>query len=70
MINLVANVRAGYRKGAVHAAKSAAAAEGDPLPGAYRRLYRLWFAFGFPAFVAVLAIVWLIVARPDLPGLF
>ena len=41
-----------------------AAAAGAPLPPAYRRLYRRWFALGFPAFAAVLAILWLMVARP------
>jgi uncharacterized membrane protein len=41
-----------------------AAAEGTSLPGAYHRLWRLWFAFGFPAFAAVIAIVWLMVAKP------
>jgi uncharacterized membrane protein len=41
-----------------------AAAAGQPLPAAYRRLFRLWFAFGFPAFGAVLAIFWLMIARP------
>ena len=41
-----------------------AAAEGAPLPPAYHRLYRLWFWFGFPAFAAVLAIIWLMLARP------
>ena len=44
----------------------AAADAGEPLPDAYHRLYRLWFAFGFPAFAAVLAIVWLMLARPAL----
>lgn len=44
-------------------ARSAAAA-GEPLPERYFRLYRIWFAFGFPAFFAVLAIVWLMTARP------
>ena len=44
----------------------AAAHEGEPLPAAYYRLYRVWFAFGFPAFAAVLAIFWLMIARPDL----
>ena len=34
------------------------------LPEQYYRLYRIWFACGFPAFFAVLAIVWLMVARP------
>ena len=38
--------------------------EGAPLPPAYHRLYRLWFAFGFPAFGAVLAIVWLMLTKP------
>lgn len=42
----------------------AAAAQGEALPEAYFKLYRLWFAFGFPAFFAVLAIIWLMVARP------
>ena len=42
----------------------AAAADGAPLPPAYYRLYRLWFWFGFPAFAAVLAILWLMIARP------
>lgn len=39
---------------------------GAPLPRAYHRLYRCWFAFGFPAFAAVLVIVWLMLARPPL----
>ncbi|MCC6982793.1 MAG: DUF2269 family protein, partial [Bauldia sp.] len=43
---------------------AAAAAAGEVLPPAYHRLYRIWFAFGFPAFFAVLAIVWLMIARP------
>lgn len=44
----------------------AAAEKNLPLPPLYHRLYRLWFAFGFPAFFAVLGIVWLMVARPAL----
>ncbi|HET9428733.1 MAG TPA: DUF2269 domain-containing protein [Allosphingosinicella sp.] len=44
----------------------AAAASGAALPAAYHRLYRLWFAFGFPAFAAVLGILWLMIARPEL----
>jgi uncharacterized membrane protein len=42
----------------------AAAASDAPLPPAYHRLFRLWFWFGFPAFTAVLAILWLMIARP------
>lgn len=41
-----------------------AAQTGAPLPDAYHRLFRLWFAFGFPAFAAVLGIVWLMMTRP------
>jgi uncharacterized membrane protein len=37
---------------------------GQPLPPAYYRLFRIWFAFGWPAFAAVLAIFWLMIARP------
>jgi uncharacterized membrane protein len=40
---------------------------GAPLPTAYHTLFRTWFAFGFPAFAAVLAIFWLMIARPGLP---
>ena len=36
------------------------------LPPEYHRLYRLWFAFGVPAFISVLAIIWLMLARPNL----
>jgi uncharacterized membrane protein len=44
----------------------AAAAEGSPLPARYHRLFWTWFAFGFPAFSAVLAIFWLMIARPGI----
>jgi uncharacterized membrane protein len=44
----------------------AAAREGLPLPGQYHRLYRVWFACGIPAFLAVLAILWLMLAKPSL----
>lgn len=43
-----------------------AAASGEPLPTAYHRLYRIWFAFGFPAFISVVAILWLMIAKPPL----
>ncbi|MFZ2099359.1 MAG: DUF2269 domain-containing protein [Oricola sp.] len=43
-----------------------AAVEGAALPDAFHRLYRIWFACGFPAFAAVIAIVWLMLARPDI----
>lgn len=49
---------------------AAALREDRPLPPQYHRLLRLWFAFGFPAFAAVLAIFWLMIARPRLPFLF
>jgi uncharacterized membrane protein len=44
----------------------AAADDGRPLPPVYYRLFRWWFAFGFPAFAAVLAIFWLMIARPPI----
>ena len=43
-----------------------AAARGRAPAGRYHRLFRLWFAFGFPAFAAVLAIFWLMIAKPRL----
>ena len=44
----------------------AAAASQRPLPPEYHRLFRLWFWFGFPGFGSVLAILWLMIARPSL----
>jgi uncharacterized membrane protein len=45
---------------ATHAASQSAA-----LPPAYFRLFWTWFAFGFPAFAAVMAILWLMIERPS-----
>ncbi|TIO20507.1 MAG: DUF2269 family protein [Mesorhizobium sp.] len=42
----------------------AAAKAGQLLPPRYHRLFRLWFVFGFPAFGAVAAILWLMITRP------
>ena len=39
---------------------------GQDLPDAYHRLYRWWFAFGFPAFAAVLIIFWLMLTKPSI----
>ncbi|OWV98157.1 hypothetical protein ATY81_19860 [Rhizobium sp. R72] len=36
------------------------------LPTDYFRLYRIWFAFGFPAFFAVIGILWLMVNKPTI----
>ncbi|MCG7572356.1 DUF2269 domain-containing protein [Phaeobacter sp. CNT1-3] len=41
-----------------------AAEMGAALPDRYHRLFRIWFACGFPAFFAVLAILWLMLTRP------
>lgn len=43
-----------------------AAAAGTAVPPAYHRLFWTWFAFGFPAFGAVLGIFWLMIARPEI----
>ena len=45
---------------------TAAVAHNKPLPELYHRLFWTWFAFGFPAFAAVLGILWLMVLRPAL----
>ena len=37
---------------------------GTPLPPRYHELFRIWFLCGIPAFAAVLAIIWLMIARP------
>ena len=43
-----------------------AAATDTPLPPEYYRLMRWWFGLGWPAFLAVIAIFWLMVAAPPL----
>jgi uncharacterized membrane protein len=43
----------------------AAAVTGTPLPAAYRRVMHWWFWLGWPAFLGVLAIFWLMVAKPQ-----
>lgn len=43
-----------------------AVADNGPLPPDYYWYYRIWFAFGFPAFISVLLILWLMIARPGL----
>jgi uncharacterized membrane protein len=45
---------------------SIAAAKGSPLPPEYHRIFWLWFSFGIPAFIAVSAILWLMIAKPQL----
>ena len=42
--------------------------DNKPLPPAYYRCMRVWFALGWPAFIAVSAIFWLMVAKPTLWG--
>jgi len=41
-------------------------ARGEALPPAYQTYFRWWFALGWPAFIAMLAIFWLMVAKPQL----
>jgi uncharacterized membrane protein len=43
-----------------------ALAQGQPLPVQARKMYRIWFALGWPAFAALIGIYWLMVTKPDL----
>ncbi len=43
---------------------------GLSLPTAYHQKARLWFWLGWPAFLALVAAVWLMVAKPDLSVLW
>jgi len=38
----------------------------QPLPPQYTRTMRFWFWLGWPAFIAVLTIYWLMITKPDL----
>ena len=44
----------------------AAARAGRPLPPRYHAYFRAWFALGWPAFTAVIAIFWLMLVKPSL----
>ena len=48
----------------------AALANGQPLSPDYHRKARQWFWLGWPAFIALVAAVWLMVAKPDLSNLW
>lgn len=48
----------------LHRMAKKALRDGTPLPPRYYRLARLWFLLGWPAFIGVLAIFWLMIARP------
>ena len=42
----------------------AAAAQGKALPPRYVMIFRRWFLFGIPGFGSVMAILWLMIAKP------
>ena len=42
----------------------AAAERSQPLPPRYFALFRRWFLFGIPGFGSVMAILWLMIAKP------
>ncbi|MCP4185529.1 MAG: DUF2269 domain-containing protein [Hyphomicrobiales bacterium] len=42
----------------------ASAGAGVPLTARYKRLYRIWFACGIPAFAAIIILLWLMIIRP------
>ncbi|MCP5086531.1 MAG: DUF2269 domain-containing protein [Rhodobacteraceae bacterium] len=44
----------------------AAGREGQPVPAEAHRLFRLWFLLGWPAFLALIAVFWLMVSKADL----
>lgn len=39
---------------------------GRALPSGYHKYFAIWFALGWPAFLGVIAIYWLMVAKPEL----
>lgn len=43
-----------------------AAAEGAALPARYHAIMRAWFWLGWPAFLALVVVFWLMVAKPEL----
>lgn len=43
-----------------------AADRGEPLGADYRKTMHLWFALGWPAFLGLMVVFWLMVAKPPL----
>lgn len=50
----------------MRAMAAAADGSGQDLPARYHRYFKLWLVLGCPAFVAMLAIFWLMVFRPEM----
>lgn len=44
---------------------TAVSVAGTPLPAAYHRVMRWWFWLGWPAFISVIVIFWLMVFKPS-----
>lgn len=42
--------------------------QGAPLPNDAQRLYRIWFALGWPAFISLMTVFWLMIAKPQFGG--
>lgn len=42
----------------------AAATAGKPLPALYHRYFRIWFSLGWPAFIGLILVFYLMVAKP------
>jgi uncharacterized membrane protein len=40
--------------------------DAQPLPALAERYMRIWFILGWPAFIALLAVFWLMIAKPEL----
>ncbi|MCP5037712.1 MAG: DUF2269 domain-containing protein, partial [Rhodobacteraceae bacterium] len=43
-----------------------ALAAGTPLPASAHKAFRLWFVLGWPAFIALTGVFWLMVTKPSL----
>lgn len=50
----------------LHTMAKNAAETGADLPPEYTKLFRIWIVCGFPAFAGVMAILWLMIAKPSL----
>jgi uncharacterized membrane protein len=50
----------------MHRMADTALRSGQPMPALYRTYARWWFALGWPAFLGVIAIFYLMVFKPDL----
>ena len=62
-MSIQSDIQAAFRRHLDQFAAEAVAAQGD-LPPRYHKLFRIWFWLGWPAFISLIIIFFLMVMKP------